>query len=69
MIIVMRAGASPADIEQVTDRVTALGFQVHLSQGTERTIIGVIGDTDALDEREIEALPGVSQVVRIRKDD
>jgi 3-deoxy-7-phosphoheptulonate synthase len=65
MIIVMRAGATPADIDQVTDRVTALGFQVHLSRGTERTIIGVIGDERTLDASAFEVLPSVEKTVSI----
>lgn len=45
------------------------GFDIHQSTGANRTIIGVIGDTESLDEREIESFPAVSQVIRIKKDE
>ena len=43
MIIVMEANAVPEQIQQVSSKLEEKGFQVHLSQGVERTIIGAIG--------------------------
>jgi 3-deoxy-7-phosphoheptulonate synthase len=65
MVIVMNAHASQTDIDSVSDRITELGFQAHLSRGSERTIIGVIGDERPVDPEVFEALPGVERVVRI----
>jgi 3-deoxy-7-phosphoheptulonate synthase len=65
MIIVMRAGAAQAEIQHVADRVAELGYQVHLSQGTERTIIGIIGDERPLDQRIFEAMDGVEKTITI----
>jgi len=45
------------------------GFDIHQSTGANRVIIGVIGDTESLAEADIQALPGVLQVVRITKED
>jgi hypothetical protein len=44
-------------------------FDIHQSTGANRTIIGVIGDTESLDTEEIGNMPGVLQVVRITKED
>ena len=44
MIIVMHAHASPEEVQAVVDRVGELGLKPHLSTGTERTIIGAIGE-------------------------
>ena len=44
MIVVMRQGATTREIANVTARIEQLGRQVHLSEGEERTIIGVVGD-------------------------
>jgi 3-deoxy-7-phosphoheptulonate synthase len=49
----------------VTSRIDALGFQVHLSQGAERTIIGVIGDERPLDRAMFEVMEGVERTVSI----
>ncbi|HEY4690459.1 MAG TPA: 3-deoxy-7-phosphoheptulonate synthase [Anaerolineae bacterium] len=65
MIIVMRHDASPAQIEAVVARVQTLGMRAHLSQGEERTIIGVIGDERPIDRDQIEALDGVEKTVPI----
>ena len=69
MLIIMKRNAPEEALDRIKAYLIGRGFDIHQSTGANRTIIGVIGDTDTLDEREIEALPGVSQVVRIRKDD
>ena len=65
MIIIMKMGASQEELKSVTGRVEALGFRVHLSQGEERTIIGVIGDERRLDKDAMERVSGVERVVPI----
>ncbi|MDW8316423.1 MAG: 3-deoxy-7-phosphoheptulonate synthase [Anaerolineae bacterium] len=65
MVIVMKAGATQAQIDHVTDRITELGFGVHLSRGTERTIIGVIGDERTLNPSIFEVMDGVEKTVSI----
>ena len=66
MIIVLKAGASEADIEDVSHRVRDLGFKTHLSRGEERTIIGVVGDDRAKEQLlALQALESVENVVRI----
>lgn len=69
MLIITKRNAPEEALDAIKEYLTDHGFDIHQSTGADRTIIGVIGDTDALDEREVEKLPGVSQVVRIRKDD
>ena len=69
MLIIMRKHAAEEALDQIKEYLITHDFDIHQSTGANRTIIGVIGDTDSLDDREIEAMPGVSQVVRIRKDD
>lgn len=65
MIVVMNNGASKSEINQVLERLEKLGFQIHLSEGVERTIIGAIGDKAILNEVALEAMPGVEKVVPI----
>ena len=43
MIIVMKPGAGRDAIERVVERVQARGLSTHLSEGEDRTVIGVIG--------------------------
>jgi 3-deoxy-7-phosphoheptulonate synthase len=65
MIIVMKMGASQAEIQSVVSRVEGLGFRTHLSQGEERTIIGVIGDERPLDKDSLGRMHGVERIVPI----
>ncbi len=65
MILVMRRGASQDQIATVVERIESLGFRAHLSQGEERTIIGVIGDERPVGVEPFEILDGVERVVPI----
>jgi 3-deoxy-7-phosphoheptulonate synthase len=68
MIVVMRAHASEAEIDGVVARIRELGFTPHLSKGSERTIVGVVGDDRrAAEAGMFESLPGVAECVRILK--
>jgi 3-deoxy-7-phosphoheptulonate synthase len=65
MIIILKSGASDEQIDHVIKRVEALGLQAHLSRGTYRTIIGVIGDEQKLQAEPLRAIPGVSEVIPV----
>ena len=65
MVVVMERNAGKAEIEQVQERLRQAGFNIHLSQGVERTIIGAIGDRSQVDLGFLEALPGVEKVVPV----
>jgi 3-deoxy-7-phosphoheptulonate synthase len=67
MMIIMKSDATDEQINHVTDTLKKKGFGVHLSRGVERTIIGAIGDKSAISIENIVVLPGVSDVVPIRK--
>lgn len=65
MIVIMEAHASDEEVAGVLDRVESLGFRAHPSAGSERTVIGVIGDERPVESELFEALPGVERVVRV----
>jgi 3-deoxy-7-phosphoheptulonate synthase len=65
MIIVLKAHASEAEISQVIHRIESVGLTAHVSKGTERTIIGAIGDERALQEAPLEAFPFVEKVLPV----
>jgi hypothetical protein len=69
MLIIMKKHAEESALDSIKEYLITHDFDIHQSTGANRTIIGVIGDTDTLNDHEIETMPGVSQVVRIRKDD
>lgn len=67
MIVVMNHNATEEQIQSVLKRLDKEGFQVHISQGESRTIIGVIGQNtkNIFPKLAIEVLPGVDKVVPI----
>lgn len=65
MIIILKSGASDEQVNNVLERVEALGLKAHLSRGSFRTVIGVIGDESKLQVEPLEAIPGVSQVIPV----
>ena len=69
MLIIMRKHAEETALDSIKEYLITRDFDIHQSTGANRTIIGVIGDTSTLNDFEIESMSGVSQVVRIRKDD
>ncbi|QEM68264.1 hypothetical protein FO488_08870 [Geobacter sp. FeAm09] len=69
MLIIMKKNAPDETLDQIKEYLITRDFDIHQSTGANRTIIGVIGDTETLNDHEIETMPGVSQVVRIKKDD
>jgi hypothetical protein len=69
MLVIMKKSASDADLIHVKEFLVARDFDFHQSTGANRTIIGVIGDTDLLDGDEITTMDGVLQVIRIAKEE
>ncbi len=70
MIIVLEAGATQAERDELIADLKSRGYGVHLSEGVERTIVGVIGTPDRDKEELVEqfaALPYVERVVPILK--
>ncbi len=65
MIIVLRQDATDEQIRHVIERIEELGFQAHLSRGTYRTIVGVIGDEEQLRAEPLSAIPGVASVIPV----
>ena len=65
MIVVMNHNADGSRVDAVIQKLEKAGFQIHLSKGVERTIIGAIGDKTRLNDLSIEAMPGVEKVVPI----
>ena len=67
MMIIMKANATPQQVEAVIANIKDAGLNVHLSQGVEATIIGAIGETHSIPLERFEGLDGVDLVQRITK--
>jgi 3-deoxy-7-phosphoheptulonate synthase len=67
MIIVMQPDAGDAEIAAVLAKIRSHGLDVHVSRGTERTLIGAIGDERKLDPEMFDPMPGVERSMHILK--
>jgi 3-deoxy-7-phosphoheptulonate synthase len=67
MLIVMKSGASEAQVDVVARTIQELGFQSHVMPGSVRTAIGVTGNQSPIDPSRFENLPGVAEVIRVSK--
>ena len=66
MIIVMQAGAPEEQLQAVLRRVEDLGYHSHLIRGTQRNVVGAVGDERGKAKlQSLEAMPGVASVVPI----
>ena len=62
MIIVARKGITADELDNIRERVEALGLRTHISIGGTRTIIGCIGDEARLGHVSLLSIPGVDSV-------
>jgi len=65
MIIVLKPGTTEQQIKYIVEKVKHLGLTPHISKGTQRTIIGVIGPEDTLRVTPLEVFPGVESVLPV----
>lgn len=66
MIIVMKAGATKKERDEVLKRIRELGYKPHVIHGSTRDVIGAIGDERGKAElQKVESMHGVENVVPI----
>ncbi len=69
MLIIMKKSASEEEMVTIKEQLINQNFDIHQSTGANRTIIGVIGNTENLDAASLERMSGVLQVIRIAKEE
>jgi 3-deoxy-7-phosphoheptulonate synthase len=67
MMIVMRASASPDEVRHIVGLIEEAGGAAHVTEDRETTVIGAIGDRAQIAVLPLEGLPGVDQVLPLRK--
>jgi 3-deoxy-7-phosphoheptulonate synthase len=67
MLVVMRSGATPEEVEQVVQAILSMKLTPHPLPGATRTAIGITGNVGAVDPRTLEVLPGVLELIRVTK--
>ena len=67
MLVVMKAQATPEQIQAVCDQIELMGFRAHPLPGAQRTAIGITGNPGEIDRGNFEDLSGVADVIRVSK--
>jgi 3-deoxy-7-phosphoheptulonate synthase len=66
MIVVMKPNATARDIAQIVARVRSDGYEAHLTEGDQQTIIGLVGESPTpLKADNYASMPGVDRVMRV----
>jgi len=67
MLVVMKAQATPEQIQAVCESIEQLGLRAHPLPGAQRTAIGITGNKGELERGNLESLSGVAEVIRVSK--
>ncbi len=67
MLVVMKAQATPEEIQAVCETIEQLGLRAHPLPGAQRTAIGITGNKGEVERGNLEALSGVAEVIRVSK--
>src|SRR5438067_2358592 len=65
MVVVMAPGATAEELDAVVRTVQEAGGSAFVSRGVHRTIVGLVGDVEQFESLNLQAYPGVADVVRI----
>ncbi len=65
MLVVMKQGATPAEIEAVCDWITEKGYTATKMPGAQRTAVGLIGNDGRVDGSPLEDFAGVAEVIYV----
>lgn len=65
MIAVLKHGTTPEQTEHLVAWLKRMNVDVHISQGTEVTILGLVGDTSRVDMELLSSLEIVDSVKRV----
>ncbi len=67
MIVWLSKGHTPEQLSEVIRRIETSGCRPDVSEGTECTVVGLVGDTKLVDENLFLELPWVERTVRISR--
>lgn len=65
MIAVLKHGTTPSQIRHLVDWLKTMNLDVHISEGMEVTVLGLIGDTSRVDMDLLKSLEMVETVKRV----
>jgi 3-deoxy-7-phosphoheptulonate synthase len=67
MIIAIKQGISEEEIRIFAENLKKQGVQIHFSEGVSQTVLGLVGDTAAIDDEALSAHHLVEKVIRVQE--
>jgi 3-deoxy-7-phosphoheptulonate synthase len=67
MVIAMKHGVCPEEARQFAAGLEKQGVKVNFSEGATQTVLGLVGDTTAIDEEALQANHLVEKVIRVQE--
>lgn len=67
MVVVLKKNPDKKQLDNLTNWIKSMGIEIHVSQGSMQTLLGLVGDTSLIDVDLIEALEIVETVKRIQE--
>ncbi len=67
MIVVMKPGATAAEIGAVIRKAESFGVKTHPIYGENRTVVALVGDLTRINRETFDQMEGVMQTVRIQE--
>ncbi|HVB07822.1 MAG TPA: 3-deoxy-7-phosphoheptulonate synthase [Candidatus Acidoferrales bacterium] len=67
MLVVMQSHATEEQVRAVCERVESLGLRAHPIPGSNRTAIGITGNSGAIDLGSLESMSGVIECIPVSK--
>ncbi len=65
MIAILKHGTTPAQVQHLVGWLKNMNLDVHISEGAEVTVLGLIGDTSRVDMELLKSLEMVETVKRV----
>ncbi len=67
MLVVMKHGASEAEVGRVVEEIEEMGYEARSMPGKQRTTVGLVGNDGGVDSARIQGLPGVLEIIPVTK--
>ena len=67
MIVVLKPDAKEAKVDALKKKISELGVKINYSKGTDTTILGLIGETQAIDIHKLRSNEIVEKVIRVQE--
>lgn len=67
MIVILKQDTPKEEVGKVVHHFEQKGLSIHLSEGQRTTIVGLVGDTAAIDINDVKAIPCVEDAKRVQE--